>query len=159
MLNKVELFVAGFDGEVIAGRFLIGAFGSKRGIGEDDVETVGRGGIVDGVAEDDFGFDAVEIEIHQGEAPGAFDEFLAAVDGFFDAFGDVAVEGAAFGGFHQPFISGDEKPAGSAGGIADSEIGFNAGIGLETADNGLNQHTRGEVLPGAFLPFAGGLFE
>lgn len=159
VLEEIELLVAGFDGEIFAVGGLVGAFGAEGGIGEDDIEAVGRWGFVDRVAQDDAGFDAMEIKIHQGEAAGALDEFLAIVDGFFDPAGDVALEGAALGCVHEPFIGGDEETARAASGIADREVWPNARIGFHAADDGLDQDARREILAGAFLPFAGGFFE
>lgn len=99
----------------------------------------------------------MEVEGHEGEPPGALDEFLAMVDVFLDAFGEVAVEGAVLGGFHEPFVRGDEEAAGAASGVADGEVRASAGVGLHAADDGLDEDARGEILAGTFLAFAGGL--
>ena len=47
-----------------------------------------------------------------------------------------------------------QKPAGAARRIADTEIRVHSRVGLDTANDRLDQHPRREVLPGAFLPFA-----
>jgi len=79
MLEEVELFVAGLDGEVIAVGGLVCAFGAERWIGEHDVVTRTTVGFVNSVAEVDVRLDAVEEKVHQGEPAGARDEVLAKV--------------------------------------------------------------------------------
>ena len=64
VLNEVELFVAGLDGEVVAFGHLVGALGAEGRIRQDDVETVAAVGFVDGVAEINVRLDAVQEQVH-----------------------------------------------------------------------------------------------
>src|ERR1039458_327939 len=50
VLDEIQLFVTGLDGEIVAFWSLAGTFGPERRVGEDDVESHGRGGNVDGIS-------------------------------------------------------------------------------------------------------------
>ena len=52
---------------------------------------------------------------------------------------DVAVEHAALGLVHEPFVGGDEKAARAAGRVADGEVLVRARVGLHAADDGLDE--------------------
>jgi hypothetical protein len=118
---------------------------------------LGRG-FVDGIAEADLGFDAVEEEVHEGEAAGAFDELFAEVGLGLEALRYGSVEAALrFGG--EPFVGGHEEAAGADGGVADLEVGALSWVGAEAFDDGLDQDAGGEVLAGALLAFGCGFLE
>ena len=158
MLHEVELLVAGLDGEVVAVGGLVGALGAEGRIGKHHVVALTAVGLVDRVAQIDVRLDAVQEEVHQGQAPGPGHEILAVVGLGLDALGLGAVQDA-LGLPHQPFVGADEEAAGAAGRIGDLELGPPARVGLHHAADGLNQRTRGEILPRPLLALAGGLFE
>ncbi len=97
VLDEVELFVAGGDGEVVAVGGLVRPLGAEGRVGQDHVEAVGRRGLVDRVAQHDFGLQAVQEEVHQGQPAGPGHEVLAVVGLLADALGEVAVQRAALG--------------------------------------------------------------
>jgi hypothetical protein len=67
VLDKVELLVAGLDGEVVAVGRLIRAFGAEGRIGQHHVITLAAVRLVNGVAEINVRLDAVKKQIHQRE--------------------------------------------------------------------------------------------
>ncbi len=158
VLHEVELFITGSDGEVVPVRRLVGSFGAEGGIGEHARVAFTTVRFIDGVAEIDPGFESVEEEIHEGQAPGAWDQFLAEIGPGFDALDDLAIQRAARL-FHQPFVGAHEKPAGAAGGVADGEFGITARVRLHHPNDGFDQLTRREILTGAFLALACRFFQ
>ena len=64
VLDEVELLVGGLDDEVVADRRLVCPLRSERRVGEDDVEALARGRLVDRVAERDVRFNLVKVEVH-----------------------------------------------------------------------------------------------
>src|ERR1017187_7080670 len=64
MLNKVQLLIAGLDGEVFSVRGLICTFYTERRIRKHDIEAPAVRNFVDGVAELDFRLKSVEIKVH-----------------------------------------------------------------------------------------------
>ena len=159
VLDEVKLLVGGGDCEILAGRRLVGALGAEGRIGHDDVKAAAIGDFVDRVAQGDVGFQAVQVEVHQGQPTRAGDEFLAVIGGGFQAFGEATVDGAAAGLAHKPFVGNHEKAAGAASGIGDGKFGMGAGIGFHAADDGLDQQAGGEILTRAFLTLIGGLLQ
>lgn len=158
VLNEVELFVAGGDGEVVTHGSLVCPFGSEGGIGEDAVVPFAPVGFVDAVAQVDSRLQSVEKEVHQGESSGARDEFLSVVGGFFDARDIFSVQGS-FGDVHEPFVGDHQEARGSAGGVADGVLFVCSGVGAHDVDDGLYEHARGEVLPRSLLSLGGGFFQ
>src|SRR6266568_4401713 len=92
-------------------------------------------------------------QIHQCQPSWAFHMILAEVRFVLDAFRHVAVQSSALRLVDQPFISGDEETARTAGRITHVEISMGARIGLHAPHDGLNEYTRSEILSRAFLAF------
>ena len=84
VLDEVELLVAGLDGEIVAVGGLVRALGAEGRIGEHHVVTLAAVRLVNGVAELDVRFDAVQEEIHQRQPARARHEVLAVVKLFAD---------------------------------------------------------------------------
>jgi len=158
VLDEVELLVRGRDREVVPVRRLVRALRSEWRVSQHAIEARARRGRVDRVTEGDTVLDAVEIEVHEGEAPRSGDELVAGVDIGLDSLRDRAVERVPRLG-HEPLVGGDEKPARAGRGIMDREVPSDAGIRLHAADHRVDEDARGEELPGALLALGSRLLE
>src|SRR5690554_6166003 len=117
MLQKGQLFVAGFVGQVVTGDAGIAAFAGAEGrVGQDHIGLLQPGaGLAQGVAQvhHAFGipFHAVQQAVHQGQAAGAGHQFnahvgLGGLKGFLFGGQVVQVVGLAF----DVFVGGNQKP-------------------------------------------------
>jgi len=61
VLDKVELFIIGGDGEIIPGGGLIRPFGPERRIGHDAVIRFSSFGLINGISQVNVGLNPVEI--------------------------------------------------------------------------------------------------
>ena len=118
MLDEVELLVARLDGEVFSLWRLVCSLRAERRIREHDVVAFSSVWLVDGVAEVDMWFDAVQVHVHQRESPWSWDEFLAVVRARPDALGVCAVE-CSFGFVDKPLVPAHEESSGAARGVHD----------------------------------------
>ena len=130
-------------GEILAVGGLVRPLGAEGRVGQHHVEPVGRRGLVDRVAQDDLGLQAVQEEVHQGQPPRPGDQVLAVVGLLADPPGRS--RGPAprpWSRADQPLVGGHQKAARAAGRVADGELPVRAGVGLHAADDGLDQHAR-----------------
>ena len=159
VLDEVQLLVRRADREVVAVGRLVGALGAEGRVRQHDIKAAIVRHLVDRIAELDVRLQAVQHEIHQGQAARPGDQVLAEVHVLLDALGGLAVEGAVLGLAHEPFIRGDEEFCGAAGRVGDGEIALAARIGPHDADDGPDKRPRREVLSRPFLAFAGRFFK
>ena len=87
VLDEVELLVAGRDGEVVALGAWFAPLVPNGGLVSTTSNRGALGRLVDGVAERDVRLEAVEVEVHQGQAARAGDEVLPEVGLGLDALG------------------------------------------------------------------------
>src|SRR6266545_2254110 len=158
VLQEVELLVRGDDRDVRPLRHLLGSLVAERRIGQHHVEAPVAGRLVDRVAENDLGLEAMEIEIHQSEPPRPAHQLLAEVRATPHVRRQLGRD-LPLALFQQPFIGAHQKSSGSTSRIAHRELGVDPRVRLHAMDDGLDEEARREVLPGPLLPLVGRLLQ
>jgi hypothetical protein len=169
VLEEIELFVGAGGPEVLAvvdEVFLLvfasvvgeghAALLAEGGIGKDVIEAfagVGDEGVGggDGAVAVDLA-DVVEEHVHQAEAAGIGDDFVAG-EGLVFEEGFLGLVQTMVG--DEVVVGGEEEAAGAAGRVGDGL----AGERTDAFDHGFDQRARGEVLAGAGLGVLGVAFE
>src|SRR5438094_2242698 len=103
VLDEVELFVAGFDCEVVAVRSLVCSFCAEWRIREDHIVALAAIRFVNGIAKIYVRFDAMKIKIHESKAARPGHEFLPVIGGCADSTCLGAIE-YPLARIHEPLV-------------------------------------------------------
>ena len=156
MLQEGELLVGRGIGEILAGGQAAAFLGAEGRIGEDQA-GLGQGLAfgAEGVAVADATAEAVQHEIHEREAMRVL-HVLHAEEGFVAVFALLGVfERVEVVVLAQVVVGGDQEAAGAGGGVLN-------GVGqlrLHQGNHAVDQHARGEILPGAGFLLVGVLLQ
>src|SRR6266852_535984 len=101
VLDKIELLVTGFDSEVVAIRSLVRSFCTEWRIRKNHIIAFAAIRFINGIAEIDVRFDAVQIEIHECKTARACHEFLSIISGCTNSTRFRAIE-YSLAGIHEP---------------------------------------------------------
>ncbi|OPZ95350.1 MAG: hypothetical protein BWY71_02266 [Planctomycetes bacterium ADurb.Bin412] len=158
MLDEVKLLIGGGNGEIVPRGGLPGALGAEGRIGQDQIIAIMPVRLIDGIAQMDGRFEAVQKEVHQGQPPRPGDQVLSVIGFLLDAF-DLIDGDCPLGLFHQPFIGRHQKAARPAGRVANLHFIICQRVGLHQPDHRLDEYAGGKILARAFFPFTGRLFQ
>src|SRR5450759_4231505 len=129
MLDKVQLFVAGFNGEVVAIRRLVCSLGTKRRIGQHHVVALTPIRFIQCVAKIDVWLHPVKIKIHQSESTRTGHEVLTKIRSSKNPLGIDPVENTlAF--CIQPLVSTDKETTAATGRVSNGEVLLASRVGL-----------------------------
>ena len=157
VLEKVQLFVAGGEGQVLPGGPLPAFLGAKRRVGQDQVvvfEAFAQAG--EGIPQHDFPVHVVEHGVHQSQPMGIMDQFAPGkgIPGL--EIGRILVQVKEI--IRMPahiFMGRNHEPKGATGRI----VAFFPGLGLHEPDHHIDEHPGREILAGPGFLLAGVLFQ
>ena len=108
VLKKIQLLVRRLNREVFALRRLVRAPRAEWRISQDDVEPLTTRNFIDCIAQNNFRFDAVQVEVHRGEAARSLNQILTIIGGMLYALCEFTIMCSACL-LDQPFVSGYQK--------------------------------------------------
>ena len=157
VLEKVQLLVAGGEGEVIPCGTLAALLGAKGGIGEHQIEVAEHfARIGQRIRQQDLAVDPVEHGIHQRQTVGIVDQLTTGECLFPFKLRLVCIQIVKIiGVFFDIPMGGDHKAESAAGRV----VAPLAGLGFHQPGHHINENTRGKVLARAGLLLVGVLLQ
>src|SRR5206468_3328020 len=121
-------------------------------IRQDNVKAIRRRRLVDRISERDYWFDAMEIEIHQGQSSRSGDQILTVVRLGPYPFGDCSIQCTTLCLVEKPLIGRNEKAATATCRVGNRKVCPHNRVRLYTPNDRLNKHSRSKVLSRPLFP-------